>query len=156
MRKNYFYGYEVSEYGKEHGRVDYRTLAKAVGSLILNNDIMAATVGVIDYWEQESGFIDYSEELEELAEKLEEAEDREDAEAIAEIEEQIQELEYAQDYPPEIYQWYIVDDGGAELLRDVDEVTYYNEALDIHLWGVTHCGTSWDYVLTDISLEDEE
>lgn len=25
--------------------------------------------------------------------------------------------------------------------------------MDIYLWGITHFGTSWDYVLTDIELE---
>ena len=55
------------------------------------------------------------------------------------------------DYDQEIYQWYIVSDGGAELLQVwTDEVLYYHEELDIYLWGVTHWGTSWDYVLTDI------
>lgn len=54
-------------------------------------------------------------------------------------------------YDQEVYQWYIVSDGGAELLQDwTDEILYYHEELDIYLWGVTHWGTSWDYVLTDI------
>lgn len=54
-------------------------------------------------------------------------------------------------YDQEVYQWYIVSDGGAELLQYwTDEVLYYHEELDIYLWGVTHWGTSWDYVLTDI------
>ena len=29
---------------------------------------------------------------------------------------------------------------------------YGNEKLDIYIWAVTHFGTSWDYVLTDIKL----
>ena len=54
-------------------------------------------------------------------------------------------------YDQEVYQWYIVSDGGAELLQAwTDEALYYHEELDIYLWGVTHWGTSWDYVLTDI------
>ena len=28
----------------------------------------------------------------------------------------------------------------------------YNEQLDMYLWGITHFGTSWDYVLTDVKL----
>lgn len=55
------------------------------------------------------------------------------------------------DYGQEVFQWYIVSSGGAELLQSwTDEILYYNEELDIYLWGVTHWGTSWDYVLTDI------
>ena len=33
-----------------------------------------------------------------------------------------------------------------------DEILFYNETLDMYVWGVTHCGTSWNYVLTDIKL----
>lgn len=51
----------------------------------------------------------------------------------------------------EVFQYYIIDDYGAQLLQDMtDEIVWYNEALDMYVWGVTHYGTSWDYVLTDI------
>ena len=53
----YFYGNEISEYGQEHNRVDYRTLSKAFDG-VLNNDIMGKTEGIVGYWEQESGFVD--------------------------------------------------------------------------------------------------
>ena len=55
--------------------------------------------------------------------------------------------------PDEVFQWYIVDDNGARILEEVGEIVYYNEELDMYLWGVTHFGTSWDYVLTDVKLE---
>lgn len=51
----------------------------------------------------------------------------------------------------EVFQWFIVSDNGAQLIQDyTDEILYYHEELDIYLWGVTHWGTSWDYVLMDI------
>ena len=51
----------------------------------------------------------------------------------------------------EVFQWFIVSDNGAQMIKDyTDEILFYNEELDIYLWGITHCGTSWDYVLTDI------
>lgn len=51
----------------------------------------------------------------------------------------------------DVYQWFIVSDNGAQMIQDyTDEILYYHEELDIYLWGVTHCGTSWDYVLMDI------
>ena len=60
----------------------------------------------------------------------------------------------------EIFQYYIVDDRGAEILQEANEIVFYNEELDMYVWGVTHWGTSWDYVLTDIKCnvpyEDEE
>ena len=53
----------------------------------------------------------------------------------------------------EVYQWYIITDSGANFLqRYTDELVYYHEELDLYLWGITHFGTSWDYVLTDIKL----
>ena len=53
----------------------------------------------------------------------------------------------------DVYQYYIVSDSGARFLEEyTDELVYYNQTLDMYLWGITHFGTSWDYVLTDIKL----
>lgn len=169
----YFYGNEISSYGQEHGYVDYATLAKAFDA-VLNNDIIPKTYEV-GYWEQESGFVDHTEEIEELQEKIAELEaikDRledEEPEAedaiekieneISELEEQIEELEEEQDSMDEIFQYFIVSDNGAEILKEINEIVFYNEELDMYVWGVTHWGTSWDYVLTDIKCNvpyDEE
>lgn len=54
----------------------------------------------------------------------------------------------------EIYQYYIISQSGFETLqRFTDEIVFYNEELDMYVWGVTHYGTSWDYVLTDIAIK---
>ena len=56
----------------------------------------------------------------------------------------------------DIFQYYIIDGWGVEFLEKyTDEIVYYNEVLDIYLWGITHWGTSWDYVLTDIKIVNE-
>jgi hypothetical protein len=155
----YFYGNKISDYGLENGYVDYRTFAKAFDA-VLNNDIMNKTCD-IGYWDQESGFVDNSEEIEELQEKIEELQDtitddttpeQETAinAEIEELQEKIEELENEQDELPEVFQWYIIDDNGARICKEFNEIVYYNEELDMYLWGVTHWGTSWDYVLTDI------
>lgn len=167
---NYFCGNKVSDYGIEHGYVDYRTLAKAFDA-VLNNDIISKTTAIGYYWEQESGFIDNSEEIEkleneiaELEEALDEIVDKESVRAetldeqIEELKDKVRELEYEQDEYPEIYQYFIVSDGGASILKDYGEIVFYNEELNMYVWGVTHWGTSWDYVLTDIKIcnyEDE-
>lgn len=53
----------------------------------------------------------------------------------------------------EIYQYYVISDYGYRFLEEyTDEIVYYHEGLDMYLWGITHFGTSWDYVLTDIKL----
>lgn len=52
-----------------------------------------------------------------------------------------------------IFQDYIISEQGYEFLREyTDEIVFYNEKLDMFIWGVTHFGTGWDYVLTDIKL----
>lgn len=59
----------------------------------------------------------------------------------------------AEDNYFEIYQYYIIAESGAKFLEEyTDELVYYHERLDMYLWGITHFGTSWDYVLTDIEL----
>ena len=57
----------------------------------------------------------------------------------------------------DIYQYCIITDSGYSFLeRYTDEIVYYHEELDMYLWGITHFGTSWDYVLTDIRLVGDE
>ena len=161
----YFCGNEVSDYAKEQGYLDYRTLAKAFDA-VLNNDIMSITdSNGIGYWNQENGIIDNSDEIEELENKISDTEEKMEEldeksndykvleSEIDEMQSRIDELQNQQDYPPEVFQWYIVDGNGADIIKEyTDDPLYYNEALDMYLWGVTHYGTSWDYVLTDVKL----
>lgn len=165
----YFYGEKISDYGLENNRVDYRTLAKAF-DCVLNNNIIQETSNIGYYWEQESGFVNNTEEIEALQEEIdnimydisemidsdESFEDSEKHLAMVrkteDLQEQIDELENEQNYTDEIFQYYIVDDNGAEILEEINEIVFYNETLDMYVWGVTHYGTSWDYVLTDIEI----
>lgn len=157
--EKYYYGNAISDYGMEHGYVDYATLAKCFDA-VLNNDIMNLTYD-IGYWEQVSGIIDNQDEIDELEEKRDELEEENEnspsqiiENEIDLINEKIEELEREQGDDPEVFQWFIVDDWGARLLQqETNEIVYYNEALDMYLWGVTHYGTSWDYVLTSIKID---
>jgi hypothetical protein len=55
-----------------------------------------------------------------------------------------------------VFQDYIISEYGYEFLQEyTDELVFYNEKLDIYVWAVTHFGTSWDYVLTDVKLVKE-
>lgn len=123
--KKYFYGHEISGYGVQNNRVDYRTLAKCFDA-VLCNDITKLFYSTInnEYNEVELyNGMDYNEE---------------------------------EDYYEDIYQYYIISSYGAEILeRYTDEIVYYLPAIDIYVWGVTHFGTSWDYVLTNIKIEEE-
>ena len=176
----WFCGNEASDYAKENGFLDYATLAKSFDA-VLNNDIIKNTSD-IGYWDIENGSEEYyednngniytydekEEKVKELEEEKEELEDRmyefeelEEGETndyyeevktrLAEIDEEIETLEDTR--YDEIFQYFIISDNGAEILKNwTDEIVFYNEALDMYVWGVTHWGTSWDYVLTDIKL----
>ena len=166
IKSTYFYGNKISEYGLKNGYVDYRTLAKC-GDMILCNDITKLFYNEIEP-EQVNGNIDNSDEIDELQEKIDELtaeyratddeqREKELQEQIDTLQEKINDLEYEQDSPPEIYQYYIIDDNLAEILKKwTDEIIYYIDYLDIYVWGVTHFGTSWDYVLTNIKIENNE
>ena len=162
----YFYGNEASEYAKEQGYLDYATLAKAFDA-VMSYDIISNTNNIIGYWEQENGFIDNSEEIEELEEKISDLECEQpstldDNEKYLRIQNKIDELqeridELKNETEPEIFQYFIISEQGANILKEwTDEIVYYNETLDIYVWGVTHLGTSWNMVLTDIELNCKE
>ena len=161
---SYFYGNEISDYGKENGYVDYRTLAKAFDA-VYTGDIINRTSEFFGEWELENGDYymccdtdgeEYTEAeayelIDELQDKLDELEEDEEANAeeIAELERRIEKLQDS--HYQEVFQWFIISDNGAELLKEwTEEIVFYNAELDMYVWGVTHYGTSWDYVLTDI------
>ena len=45
----------------------------------------------------------------------------------------------------EIFQWYIVQNPDF-LMEHTNELVFYDTELDLYIWGITHFGTSWDYV----------
>ena len=178
MKKLYgttFCGNEASDYAIENGYLDYGTFAKAFDA-VLNNNI----IGYGDSYEWENvNMPDFSDEIEEwenkeyefaalagkatdYADELFEDENTEKAEYFYKLadyykskeEEACEEKYNLEDWQePEVFQWFIVSDNGADLIqRYTDDPLYYNGELDMYLWGVTHWGTSWDYVLTDVKL----
>lgn len=141
-KSKYFYGQKISGYGLEHGYIDYATLAKSFDA-VLNNDIMEKTAA-LGWWEQVNGIIDNSDEIEELIEEQEKIDDV--------LRDMLQ-----RPRKPEIFQYYIISDNGANILCELtNEIVFYNEELDTYVWGVTHYGTAWDYVLTDIPVIIED
>ena len=162
--KDYFYGNKISDYGREHGFVDYATLAKSFDA-VLNNNIVQS-IGW-ENWETENGYFEYYEDSEcntydydSAQEKIEELEERqseldEDSEEFEELQSEIDELN--DPHYEEIFQYFIIDDNGADILkRETNEIVLYNAELDMYVWCVTHWGTSWNYVLTNIPCEKSE
>lgn len=160
-----FYGNQVSEYGRENNRLDYGTLAKAFDAVLANNII--SDTSDLGYWEQISGFVDNSVEIEELQEESESLQDElnelddenendgkridEINARLEEIDDEINDLENDESYD-EIFQYFIISNQGAEILKEINEIVFYNDSLDLYVWGVTHYGTSWSYVLTDVEI----
>lgn len=68
-------------------------------------------------------------------------------------------------YFGEIYQFYIVDVDTWRLAQykkylkinkiDSDLLLLYNEELEVYILGITHYGTNWDYVATNIKLNQK-
>lgn len=167
LGSNYFCGHQVSEYGLKNNRLDYGTLARSFDA-VLNNSIMEATTSAGYYWEMESGAVNNDDAIAELENRIEELEERitnesseeednKNNEEIKKLQEEIEELreEAEESYYPEVFQTYIVSRSGADLLKELNEVVYYNYDLDMFVWCVTHYGTSWDYVLTSVKLHEE-
>ena len=160
----YFYGNQISDYGLEHGYVDYDTLSKAFDAVLVNDieKLFFANINrEFNEPEQVNGFVDNSDEIDELNDRISELmlenDDDSKTDEIDELQERIDELEQEQDNNPEIFQYFIISDNGAEILQELtDEIVYYLPVIDCYVWGVTHWGTSWDYVLTDIPIEIEQ
>lgn len=148
----YFYGNEISEYGRKYGRVDYRALAKSFDA-VLNNSIIEVAAKMGMFFEPVQGGHNWDNDIDELIEKQNEF--TEDSPEYLDLQEQIDKLEDERDTDyPEIYQYYIIDNVGVDILQYwcPEEYLYYCEELDMYLWGVDHYGTSWAYVLTDIEI----
>lgn len=136
-----FYGHKVSEYGLKNGRLDYATLSKCFDCVLCNN-ITELDEGLYD--NIISGDLETFEDSEGNELTREEAEEREE-----------QGEEINRNWV-DIFQFFIVSDNAKYLLEEANEIVFYSEKLDCYIWGITHYGTSWDYVLTSIKLEERK
>ncbi len=177
-KSNYFYGNKISDYGISNGYVDYRTLSKAFDAVLVNDitKLFYSTIdGEYNEPEQVNGYIDNSDEIDELNGELEEIEEEQIAlinadlehtpkykalqERADDINNRIDALEWEQheSQNQEIFQYYIISDDGANIIKKyTNDPLYYLPVIDCYIWGVTHYGTAWDHVLTDIKIELDE
>lgn len=125
MLKKYVLESKLNEYEREHKRISYKTLC----DFLFYDMILCNKILDVDYnllENQELGSL-YDEETEEY---------------------------------DEVYQWYIVnvDSWMLDKLKELNfnEIQlFYSDVLEEYILGVTHWGTSWDYVLTDIGYTED-
>ncbi len=145
IHSKYFYGQEIPEKDLQDKRLSYRTLANAF-DCVLNNNIIKATSN-IGYWDIVNGSLvsyihndDYTEITEEEYEELSY---------------EAQQKYYKQ--ADEVFQFFIISDCGYNLLSYyTDELVFYNEELNMYVWGIKFYGTSWDYVSTEIKIDVDD
>ena len=125
---------KLNDYEREHNKISFKTLVnKLFTDMILCNDITKL------FYNEISG--KYTEPQIEIGTDYDE-----------ETDEQV-----------DIYQYFIVDFSSwtYELMTKYKEqfgkefILYYIEELDLYILGVTHFGTGWDYVLTDIEPSED-
>ena len=139
--KKYFYGVELSEEELKRNRVSYSTLAKCFDAVLCNNitevdEYLFDNVvsGSLSSYYDENGNELTSEEYEEKLDNGEEVEEVYD----------------------DVFQWFIVSDNAKWLLEEANELVLYSEKLDCYIWAIKHYGTSWQYVYTDIKINEEQ
>lgn len=126
---------DLNEYEKQHNKISYKRLIdRLFTDMILCNDITKLFYNTIGekYIEPEMEIgKDYDEENDEYV---------------------------------DVYQYFIVDFNSytyEHILKKYAKqlgnefILYYIDALDLYILGVTHFGTGWDYVLTDIIPTDD-
>jgi len=103
-------------------QISYEVLSKRVGDMVMMNSIMSV--------------YNFAEEMECVngEEYIKDDETGEDTEDFKEV-----------------YQMFAVNESGADyLIANTDELVYYNSELDTYFWAITHFGTPWSDVYTEI------
>ena len=170
LHGTYFCGNKISDYGIQNKRLDYSTLSKAFDAVLVNDItklFYSSVNGEYIEPEQVNGFIDYTDEIEELQEEIDRIDnarmnnddpeiDLQLAEIIDRIERDIEYYQEEMDRQPEIFQYYIISGNGADIIKQfTNDPLYYIDFLGVYVWGVTHYGTAWSYVLTDTEIEED-
>ena len=119
--------------------MDYGTLQEIVRG-IPGTNIVEKTEGIIGNWELISGdMFYYSDGIRTYTRK--EAMERKDEYLKEDGEARI------------ISQYLIISESKARfLMQESDELIFYNDELNMYVWGITFCGMLWTGVLTHIPL----
>lgn len=119
----YFYGVEITPEEIKNGYINYRTLASTFDA-VLCNDITKLFYNSINGEYNEPELVNGCD------------------------------YDENNDCYEDIYQYFIIDNNGYEILSScTEEIIYYVPVLDVYVWGVTHFGTPWNGVNTDIQIK---
>ena len=136
-------------------------------NLILNNNLIRTMEFELYNYEElyeieKKEFIyDYKEEIkQEINNIIRNTEIYNIWEEIEEIKEEVL-YEFIQDHEDEIndniyfcdiFQYYIINERDIKYLSILNYPIYYNYDNNLYMVGITHYGTSWDYILTNINI----
>lgn len=168
-----FWGVELNEEEIKNKRLSYGTVAKQFDA-ILCNDILQIDNSLIDNLES-GDFVSYyingeetdRETYEELKEKYEDEQsdllfdddwgkDNPRAEKLEKRYDELTELlDQFEEIEDEVFQWFLVGESALWYLKKMGELVFYSDLLGCYVWGVKHWGTSWDYVMTSLKLNDD-
>ena len=138
--KKMFWGRELNREELRSHRLSYATLASQF-DCVLCNEISSADESLWDNvhcGECETYYHDGEEITREEYEKLEE-------EGCENIESRYK----------DIFQFYIVSENATWYLEQCGELVLYSPLIDSYVWCIDHYGTSWDYVMTSIKLNED-
>ena len=165
-------GHKVSDYALKYGRLDYATLSKCFDAVLCNSitDVDPYLLERVESGDFEDFYYDgeqidrntYEKAIDDLENRLDDLdfidEDDLNEKQIAKLEAKREALRNERDkyekHENDIFQYFIVSSNALDLLKEAGELVFYCEPLDVYVWGVTHWGTSWDYVLTSIKLRE--
>ena len=141
---------QAKKYGKY--KLDYRGLAELVGDMIMCNNIPEVDYQIFDnihcgslYYLSDDAEYDYAEYLANYENSCDDEEPKTYQEWLEDNRE---------DYEREIqiYQYYLIRD--PYWLEQAGELVLYSEKLDCYVWCVDHWGTAWDYVLSNLCVDE--
>ena len=130
---------KMGSYEKEQGWASYRTIVNQfIGDLVLCNNIIDVDSSVYDNMDIQERYFDENDN------------------EITEEEYFENDNAYCDNSCCDIYQYYLcnLSPYAKEQCKNAGLLLSYSDKLDCDVLCVTHWGTSWDYVLTNVRLFD--
>lgn len=122
---------DIRERELETGYITYKTLSELLGGKVLNNHIPLIYYNQLELINGDQ-YTYFDESYCETNEKTDNYELK------------------------EIYQYFVITPRAADILKEyTNELVFYVDEIGVYLWGVTHWGTNWSYVYTNIKVIDE-